>query len=479
MMHGLTGAVDKVSGALGAWLVESRGRACDLDHGPLDSLSVDDLQRLRGRGYLTELTQAEEQDLLVEVAAQLHQLDLTRTRASFMIVPSYMCNLRCPYCFQPHLMHAGRGPFGALLTHEQIEQIFAAIDRYQPGGAVAAALGLGDAAPPTSQAAPLSIGLFGGEPLTARTIPVVSEILEHAAARRFSLWAITNGVELKEFEELLGPGRIEDLQITLDGLAELHDTRRIGPGFRHTFDTIVDNIGLALNCGARVAVRINVDRTNISSLPELDALFAQLGWNDNADFFADAAVVSPEGVHKDLVTRAELVTFTTTMKEVRGAKIGSYERLAQEVLVQCLSSDGYPFQSVINCSAEAGQLIFDPLGDVYTCWDELGDSKRRIGTYGPGGLAFDHDTALQWLTRFPGAIEQCSQCQYALIHKSGCANHARAMSGTMFASACESFKEFFPSTLAHAYAQIERGLLRESDQPAPAACQIPVRPMFG
>ena len=44
--------------------------------------------------------------------------------------------------------------------------------------------------------------------------------------------AITNGVELDKFNHLLGPGLIEELQITIDELAELHNARRIGPKFR-------------------------------------------------------------------------------------------------------------------------------------------------------------------------------------------------------------------------------------------------------
>jgi uncharacterized protein len=212
-----------------------------------------------------------------------------------------------------------------------------------------------------------------------------------------------------------------------------------------------------------VAVRINVDRTNISGLPDLNALFARLGWSENSLFSADAAVVSPEGNHSDLVSRAELVESIADLRRHGASSIGTYDRLAHNVLNQCLGSSGYPFHSVINCSAESGQLIFDPLGDVYTCWDELGDPERRIGTYGRDGLSFIEHTAVQWLTRFPGAIDQCSRCPYALIHKSGCANHARAMSGTMLAAACESFKEFFPKTLADAYVEIERGIFNAGE----------------
>jgi uncharacterized protein len=55
-------------------------------------------------------------------------------------------------------------------------------------------------------------------------------------------------------------------------------------------------------------------------------------------------------------------------------------------------------------------MMFDPLGDVYSCWEEIGDQRKRIATYGPEGVEFIPETAARWLSRFPGAIEQCSDC---------------------------------------------------------------------
>src|SRR5262249_18302732 len=128
-------------------------------------------------------------------------------------------------------------------------------------------------------------------------------------------------------------------------------------------------------------------------------------------------------------------------------------------LFACLSGEGYPFKRIANCSAETGQLMFDALGDVYACWEDVGTRELRIGTYGSDGLAFEERIAEQWLTRYPGAIEQCSTCPYALIHRSGCAAHARSATGMLATSACENFQSYFPSTLAHVYEEFENQLL--------------------
>ena len=111
------------------------------------------------------------------------------------------------------------------------------------------------------------------------------------------------------------------------------------------------------------------------------------------------------------------------------------------------------------CGAEGGMLIFDCLGDVYSCWEQAGHPDKRTGTYGTDGLHLDRAAASAWLNRFPGTIDECLGCPYALIHKSGCADVALRQSGSIFAPACESFKEYFPRTLAAAWQRCEDELL--------------------
>jgi uncharacterized protein len=197
-------------------------------------------------------------------------------------------------------------------------------------------------------------------------------------------------------------------------------------------------------------------------------MFERRGWNRNPLFSANAASVTPEGAHEELIDRAVLSEATTRLRRETGSRITSYERYASETLARCLSSEGYPFQRVVNCSSESGLLMFDPLGDVYSCWEDIGETKLRVATYGESGLHFVPEIARQWLMRFPGSIEQCTECPYALIHASGCAKHARDRSGSLFASDCDSFQQLFPQTLGDAYAQAEKAVL---SSPIPAAPQ--------
>lgn len=106
--------------------------------------------------------------------------------------------------------------------------------------------------------------------------------------------------------------------------------------------------------------------------------------------------------------------------------------------------------------------MFDCFGDVYACWEEAGHRERRIATYDGKGIDFDLDIASQWYSRFPGAIDDCSNCPYALIHSSGCAKHAFDNAGTTLAAACENFQDYFPITLAEVWSRTERQILTSS-----------------
>ena len=458
LLHGYTGAVDKVSATVGRYLLERRGEDCEPSELP-ETL----VPRLLQRGYLTELGVEEERAALLRIVCALRDQELRSHHTVFIVVPTYLCNLRCPYCFQSHDMHAGAGAYANVMSLERADQMFRVIDDFLRPGAFARALGLAEAE--EEEEAPtrgVGVTLFGGEPLLEATRPIVDHIVRQSGRRELSVGAITNGVELHHFADLIGPERISSLQITLDGPPEMHDRRRIGPEHRQTFDCITRNIDMALARDAQVGVRINVDGANTEAIEWLNQDFAARGWTRHPRFFAQAATVH-EGMRnhapRNLISGSELVQITSTLKRKQHGIIESYESPAADVLRRCLSGSGYPFRRVSFCGAERGMMVFDPLGDIYACWEELGMPDERIGTYGSEGLNLFSEAATKWLTRFPGSIEECSACPYALIHTSGCAREARRSSGTIFAPACQSFQEYFPTTLAREYMKWEDALL--------------------
>jgi uncharacterized protein len=454
LLHGYTGAVDKVTKRLGDALRRTRGEdVAEFLHVIPDA----DLNTLKARGYVTDLDPEAERQLLVRLALELHHSDLLNTPAGFMFVPAYTCNLRCPYCFQPHEYHRGKGRYGQILTRELVDAGFSIGERLGAPGALARHLGLlTESVPPECVGSPgKKVGLFGGEPLSDATEEIVRYIVGQAAARGMTVTAITNGVELARYADVLGPPGLSELQITLDGTANTHDRRRVGPGFKETFVQICNNIDLALSYGVQLSLRMNVDSINSAELESLSDYCDARGWTANPLFSAHAAAVRPEGNYRKETSRLELVEKTMDLHQRKQSSFYSYESIARETLENCLFSQGYAFKGVANCSAETGLLMFDPLGDVYACWEEIGEPRLRVATYDPDGIKFEGERMHRWLSRFPGAIDECSRCPYALIHLSGCGKHAADHSGTIFASACESFQQYFPRTLSNAFDELD------------------------
>jgi uncharacterized protein len=177
-----------------------------------------------------------------------------------LLMPTEACNFRCTYCYED--FQHGR------MLPTVVQGVKALLTRRVPG------------------LRRLTLSWFGGEPLLARDI--LEDIQAHAQelARRHPGMQVaaditTNGYTLTRacFERLLDLG-IDTYQISLDGLRELHDRKRIRINGGGTFERIWGNL-LAMRAIPRdfgVTVRLHVDRENHSAVPEfLDTYRAAFG----------------------------------------------------------------------------------------------------------------------------------------------------------------------------------------------------------
>lgn len=467
LVHGYTGAYDKVSRRVATYLrsLEPRRPPKPLygdwipepsTEGEVPPPSQKSIELLKKRGYLTEMTRQAEETRLADIAVKLHQHSL-RQAPQYIIMPTYDCNLRCSYCFQDHMRSDPR--FGHLLRRmepEVADRILAAMPQIE------ALHGLnGD------DRRHRTFLFFGGEPLLEANRPIVQYLIEGALGMgTASFSAVTNATDLHAYRDLLSPERISRLQITIDGPPEEHNRRRIYADGSGSYERITRNIDLALDLGVEVSIRLNLDRNNIGDLPALAEDFLARGWDRHPRFSTYTAPIRPENGKTSAKTTFntwELDKFLVEMldRHPELAIIGRPDNSIKSKARRIFDASGAATPNLREsfCSAHHRMYIFDALGDIYACWERTGDPKIRIGHIEEDGLAtLNREVAQLWRSRTVASNPVCRQCRYALHCGGGCAILAVDKTGRYHANFCDGFASRFRANVAEAYLDHTRGV---------------------
>jgi radical SAM protein with 4Fe4S-binding SPASM domain len=152
------------------------------------------------------------------------------------------CNLRCKHCY-----------IGDESGHELTpEQVRSALTQFQ-------------------EMQGLRLLLTGGEPLLHSKFNEINEMLPEFLFRKV---LFTNGMLLTK--DILKTLKVEEVQISIDGLEEAHDSLRGSGSFQRSREAIGD----ALNTGFDVSISTMVHRGNLSDFDAMERLWKDLGIKD-------------------------------------------------------------------------------------------------------------------------------------------------------------------------------------------------------
>ena len=459
LIHGFSGAYDKVSEPVARYLRElSRGQA---EPPESDGASgwrprPETLETLKRRGYLTTRTRAEEEALFARLGEGLAGRE-RQYQPGYILMLTYKCNLRCPYCFQGHMRTdpANRHLLRSMKP-EVIDRIFAAMPVIEERNGL-----------PREGERARSVHFFGGEPLLAHNRPLVEHVFRRAAdlGGTWTFAAITNGTDLDAYADLLGPGKIGRVQITLDGPPAEHDLKRAYPDGAGSFAKIAANISLALDRGTQVSVRMNIDRTNLAWLPRMAEEIAARGWRSYKHFAAYVAPVHAAGAQGEEETILDSWELRRRLQELQREHpdlrpVGDLDDGLHRRLQRIFADRQNPMPSFKTsfCGAHTTMYIFDAFGDIYACWEQTGDRGIRIGSVGPdGGVAFEEEHERRWRSRTVLSNPVCRRCRYAFYCGGGCAHLAWRGSGDLHRNFCDGFAHRFRATAARAYLDVVAG----------------------
>ena len=424
LIHGYTGAIDIVGNAVAEYL-----KSTESFEEEAFPFSKKTLEALTKRGYLTEKSEQEEREFVKRMAETLHRK--AKLFKNFGFVVSYDCNFRCPYCFENTISGNGRQWSKQVLTKELVDRAYTVMEEIEP----------------QREFVQKTIMLYGGEPLLVENREVVEYLVQKGRDRGYCFYAITNGYDLDAFEDLLGKDLIQSLQITIDGLAEKHDRRRFHYLEKKSFDRIVRNIGIALKKDVFVNIRVNTDNTNLNELKKLREFFDTLGYGTNPGFNIYSALLDGEAENKNILQAEEL---GQKIKQIElEDKVECQDEWIRTKLLKAIKENKAIDMQSIRCTSQSGSYIFDSYGDIYNCFEVVGNPQYIIGSY-RDKLNWRDGERCKWQNANILTNTNCNTCKYALLCGGPCL--AKTFRGPEVTEKhCHDFKTFFKMAVNKAY----------------------------
>lgn len=466
LVHSYSGAFDKVKRTLATYLRanEAKQRPKPLygewiSEPPIEDTVVSPsdatIELLKRRGYLTAMTEEEEETYFVKMATKVHQIE-SLLMPAYIIMPTYSCNLRCSYCFQDHMRtNPAFQHLLQIMQPEIADRILGAMPQIEASHGVPADIDV-----------TRGMTFFGGEPLLEANHSIIEYIINKASSigqARFD--AISNGTELHAYQDLLGPDKISSVQITLDGPALEHDQRRIYADGSGSFDRIADNITMALDLGVQISVRMNIDRNNIEQLPRLADEIIGRGWHRYEKFATYTAPIHATNGKTDAKTTFNSWHLQKALKEMRqeypnmqvilppdDAMPDTIRQIFEQYQDPSQQKKALPPFKASYCQAHRKMYVFDPFGDIYACWEKTGDQKIKIGNITENNqVVLNEELNQTWRNRTVVSNPTCRKCRYALYCGGGCAVLAMNSGGAFHSNYCDGFGNRFRANVAQAY----------------------------
>ncbi|MBQ3452344.1 MAG: SPASM domain-containing protein, partial [Selenomonadaceae bacterium] len=368
---------------------------------------------------------------------ELERLEFYRNLAKYdvtnfglTIAPTLDCNFRCKYCFETH-------PKGKMTSETQ-----AALVKFVENH--------------LERTKNFSVTWYGGEPLLAKEI--IWSLSEKFLAMcekssiDYDAFIITNASLLEDSDvELFKKYKISGAQITIDGVKEIHDSRRRSITNESTFDLLIDRVNLLLNNGLSVIVRVNIDKENIDRVDELLEVLAER-IDKRAELKIDFGQVSP---FTDICKSIESDCYNN--EQFADVMIPLYEKvLARGFTVNKMAA--YPAPRVNFCCTDyVNSFVVDNRGELYRCWNHVGNLKYSSGNVNDGDNLTLEKNYLSWIQWNPIRHPKCRECACLPICTGGCPDAMRNSNDGQ--PVCGTVKYNLDKVLEHYYEQLKGEIL--------------------
>lgn len=297
-----------------------------------------------------------------------------------------------------------------------------------------------------NNASHISIVLFGGEPLLNIDIGfyVIEKIAEFCenSQRTYSCCMVSNGYLLnKKTIERLIELHCSFIQITLDGTETTHNQRRIAKNGKPTFKTIVDNIRLLDRYYEKIhcQIRVNVDRTNYLEVEDLFSILERKGIKHSSIDFGI--------VHCTTAACADYSEKCFEEDELGPLLDGLWKKGAEHGFLKYPPIGRKLYFCGLYCNSN---FTISPKGEVYKCWEMVGDQRHKIGDIdNNGNITKVNYPFYDWMTIDPLENPDCAECKYLPVCGGGCVMVSFDATGSYHGKGCFMVKGVIEKQLKH------------------------------
>lgn len=347
--------------------------------------------------------------------------DRDNDEVQLFFTPWYSCNFDCSYCFQDEYTNPNEA-----VKSEVIDAFFQYVDKEFSNKKK-------------------YITIFGGEPFlnNPRKKESIRQIIARANERTLDISVVTNGYHLVEYMDILKQARIREIQVTLDGVKQIHDTRRMLKGGKGTFDRIAEGIDLLLENDIPVNLRMIIDKENVHDLPEMARFAIDRGWTQHPLF--KTALGRNYELHHCQTNNARLFSRIEMYQEIyqvvkNHPEVLEFHRPAFSISKFIFENGELPNPLFDSCTGAKTEWAFDYTGKVYSCTATVGNDGDELGTFYPE-VKLDEELVEEWEERDVLSIEACTSCPVRLACGGGCAAVAKNRTGKIQSPDCRPIAE--------------------------------------
>lgn len=325
------------------------------------------------------LEEGEEEKIRTELINKLKKESERKSAVKYTatFVLTYNCNFNCEYCYE-------KKDKCQLMSEDMVDAVF-------------------NLNPDLKY-----INFFGGEPLLLSNRKIIEYIISKKNDVSYSL--ITNGYNIIEYMDILTKINVTNIQITLDGDREKHNSTRHLINGKGTYDKIIEGIKLCVKNKIPVTIRMNLSADNYENCLKEKKRIENSDWGKKVDFELQSLFqnnINTKNMIENILIREDNISAKKNKILGRRMPLSNFLYKGTRLL---------PHLKICDCDGQ--NMFYDALGYIYNCILAVGDIDKSIGEYYPNYKMKEKSFSTRDIT----VIKECRQCPYALLCGGGCPN---------------------------------------------------------